>query len=259
MDADERTMVASSSSAGEEVVESDCSADSFYERSFEAMESVLEASDVCRDSAVFSDHDLESDDSSTPPRYPPPPPPPHQSDASVASQEASSTTPVARSVSVSSNSGTPTTTQPATQELAKVKVPPPVPSKPKKTFRPSFTTGDLASIPLTALVSRLSEASGPAPVVVAPLAVPDVDDQADSSSQHSVASTVIEACAAPAAERSRRFSEGGLGAHGHGALGLSLGAGACPGACGTCPSGPTSKGWVKHVIGRLQGQGEGLG
>lgn len=106
---------------------------------------------------------------------------------------------------------------PDTQPAARTKVPPPVPTKPKR--KPSFTGGDLPCIPMTALVSRLSEAcSSPAPAP-APLAVPDLDEQGDSISQHSVASTVIEA-------------------------------GTCSG-----PPCPTSKGWVKHVIGRLQGEG----
>ncbi|XP_034230828.1 uncharacterized protein LOC117639357 isoform X2 [Thrips palmi] len=217
-----------SSSSAEDAAGSDCSADSFYERSFEAMESVLESTDVFRDSAVFTDHDdcslEESDDSSAPPRYPPPPPPQQEqsSDSPSASLAGETATALA---------ATPTSATNSVRQQPRSKVPPPVPSKPKKHLRPSLGTGDLASIPMTSLVSRLSEVALPSPVLpaastpAAPLAVPDQDDQCDSGSQYSAASTVMEGASCP---------------------------GACPG--GACPSGPTSKGWVKHVIGRLQGE-----
>jgi len=158
----------------DDAIDSDGSADSFYERSFEAMESAMEA-DMFRDSAVFSDQD--SSDSA--PR------------------------PAARL-------GVPSPIEKVSS--TPLKVPPPVPAKPK--IRHIITHFDSCG-KTTCRESDGSFSEG------------REFDECDTSSQYSAASTVIE-ISEPATN------------------------GIPNGICSDM-IGPTSRGWVRHVIGRLQG------
>ncbi|GLG94517.1 Uncharacterized protein GBIM_01720, partial [Gryllus bimaculatus] len=187
---------------------SDGSADSYYERSFEAIESLLE-NDVFRDSAVFSDHD---------------------------------------------DNDTPEIPVPVTKTCPR-KVPPPVPAKPdmlKCRFIhvavPSQTdvrekSRVLAETAARSLAARTngklsgSESNGiPRGRIQRPTQLMNIENQRrheedwESASQHSAASTVVEVVHTPqhllSDDESNTMQQ---------------------------------KGWVKHVIGKLQGPPNGEG
>jgi hypothetical protein len=194
---------------------SDGSADSYYERTFEAMESFME-NEMFRDSAVFSDHEELTDSSQT------------YSDCNILGGNSNNV--------------------PPPRSTKNYKIPPPVPAKPDglkskpTSYMPGSKPGifekvksleenckyqkednimpNLEGINKSILDRRreleLWKANGNSL---------SRDDECDTSSQHSTASTVIEVNPCKESKDCSEESE----------------------------EGGTTRGWVKHVIGKLQG------
>lgn len=194
---------------------SDGSADSYYERSFEAVESLLE-NEMFRDSAVFSDHEELTDSPRT------------SNDCSIVNGHDDRVPPL--------------------RPIKNYKIPPPVPAKPDTLKSKPTTQAPVSKSGIFEKVRSLEEncryqkedhiihslegisksihdrrrelehwkASGNSM---------SRDDECDTSSQHSTASTVIEV--SPCKESKD--------------------------VCEESEESGTPRGWVKHVIGKLQG------
>ncbi|XP_049853419.1 uncharacterized protein LOC126334820 isoform X1 [Schistocerca gregaria] len=188
-----------SSEKSDELHLSDGSGDSYYERSFEAIESFLE-NEVFRDSAVFSDHEELCDNAA-----------------------ASSTNNVLT---------------PAPTPVQKpVKIPPPVPAKPVRLTRKKAAVQDCRNSNTTHS-STTKSADSPQGTDAIHKSIQErrkelelwrsggtgPEDECDTSSQHSTASTVIEVSPVRSVD--------------------------------DVEEAPTPKGWVKHIVGKLQGQEE---
>ncbi|XP_069682760.1 uncharacterized protein GEFmeso isoform X2 [Periplaneta americana] len=192
---------------------SDGSADSYYERSFEAIESFLE-NEMFRDSAVFSDHEELID------------------------------TPVSYKDCSTTNGNNDTVLPPRVSKNCKI--PPPVPAKPDMLKNKSAMQGTKAGISdkvrtledssryqkehnfvrnLDGISKSVHDRRRELEQWKASGSSVSRDDECDTSSQHSTASTVIEVgLCKDSKEQSEESEEGG-----------------------------TTRGWVKHVIGKLQG------
>nr|CAD7454630.1 unnamed protein product [Timema tahoe] len=196
------TVVASPSS--EDIHFSDGSADSYYERSFEAIECLME-NDIFRDSAVFSDQDDYTD-------------------------TAGNTETVVKDLVIPSVKRTPSL---SSVRLTKTgKVPPPVPVKPEM-FKSRSVSERLKNLEETTafhreehLVRSLEGISKSVQERRRELEQWKALREDDASSQHSTASTVIEVSPV----KDSPDDEGGA-----------------------------ARGWVKHVIGKLQGEPNEMG
>lgn len=194
---------------------SDGSADSYYERSFEAIEPFLE-NEIFRDSAVFSDHEEMTDH------------PVAYKDSSIINAKDDSVQP--------------------SRPTKYCKIPPPVPAKPdalksKPTVQVSgsklgifekvksleensrYQKGDHMVHSLEGISKSIHDRRRELELWKASGHSLSRDDECDTSSQHSTASTVIEV--SPCKD-SKDFSE-------------------------ESEESGTPRGWVKHVIGKLQG------
>nr|CAD7605541.1 unnamed protein product [Timema genevievae] len=196
------TVVASPSS--EDIHFSDGSADSYYERSFEAIECLME-NDIFRDSAVFSDQDDYTD--------------------TAGNTETAVKDPVIPSVK--------RTPSLSSVRLTKTgKVPPPVPVKPEM-FKSRSVSERLKNLEETTafhreehLVRSLEGISKSVQERRRELEQWKALREDDASSQHSTASTVIEVSPV----KDSPDDEGGA-----------------------------ARGWVRHVIGKLQGEPNEMG
>ncbi|XP_068082816.1 pleckstrin homology domain-containing family G member 1 [Anabrus simplex] len=206
---------------------SDGSADSYYERSFEAMESFLE-NDMFRDSAVFSDHEDVSESSCN----------------GFTSTADSKIPPPTQNNSVVANT-----------PRKSAKVPPPVPAKPdilkcKLVQTSVLGNSNSSKVSIVEKLKTLEESSkyqkeeqhlvrgleGISKSIRDRRRELELwksggsssrEDECDTSSQHSAASTVIE---------------------------VSPGSRESPAdCCSPSDESATQRGWVKHVIGKLQG------